>query len=60
LQPDPGIGASARADEEDAAYLNAIRLLRNGATDEARHAAREYLRRFPDGFRREEMGRLAR
>jgi hypothetical protein len=51
---------SPQADEEDAAYLNAIQLLRSGRASDAKLAAREYLRRFPDGFRREEMGRLTR
>lgn len=52
--------APLRADEEDAAYLRVLQLLRDGRDDEARSAARDYLRRFPDGFRREEMGRIAR
>jgi hypothetical protein len=40
---------------EDEAYLNVIRLLHAARRNEARVAARDYLRRFPDGFRREEM-----
>jgi TolA-binding protein len=47
-------------DQEDAAYLHAIQLLREGRDVEASAAANDYLRRFPDGFRREEMGRIAR
>lgn len=50
----------AHGDEEDAAYLRAVRLVREGRGSEARAAARDYLRRFPDGFRREEMGRIAK
>ena len=49
----------ANAAEEDEAYLHVIRLLREGHMGEARAAARLYLRTFPDGFRREEMGRVA-
>lgn len=49
----------ANAAEEDEAYLHVIRLLRGGRQGEARAAARLYLRTFPDGFRREEMGRVA-
>lgn len=48
------------ASEEDEAYLRVIQLTRAGRRDEARAAALEYLRRFPDGFRREEVGRVAR
>lgn len=49
----------SNAAQEDGAYLNVIRLLRDGRRAEAKSAANEYLRRFPDGFRREEMGRIA-
>lgn len=45
---------------EDAAYMEVLRLLRAQRSDEARTAARDYLRRFPNGFRREEMGVVAR
>jgi FecR protein len=48
----------ASAAKEDADYLRVIRLLREGRDVEARAAAKEYLRNFPDGFRREEMGRI--
>jgi hypothetical protein len=47
-------------DEEDAAYLEATRLAREGRTAAARAAALAYLRRFPDGFRREEAAQLAK
>jgi hypothetical protein len=43
---------------EDNAYLNAIRLLRANRRSEARSAARDYLQKFPNGFRREEMGAI--
>lgn len=44
---------------EDAVYLETISLLRAGRSVEARATAQDYLRRFPDGFRREEMLRVA-
>jgi hypothetical protein len=44
---------------EDAAYLRLIALQRMGAGAETRRAAEEYLRRFPTGFRRAEVERLA-
>jgi TolA-binding protein len=44
---------------EDAAYLHVIQLLRGGKRDDARAAAREYLAAYPNGFRREEMLRVA-
>ena len=45
---------------EDAAYLRVIELLRVGDSVQARDAAREYLQRYPDGFRRQELESLAR
>lgn len=45
---------------EDAAYLHVVALLREGRTAEARLAAQDYLRSFPEGFRRVEMERVAR
>lgn len=57
-------GANAKADAdasaEDATYLDVLRLLRQGRESEARVAADTYLRRFPTGFRRAEMERVAR
>jgi hypothetical protein len=44
---------------EDAAYLHVIALQRCGADDEMRRAAREYLRRYPAGFRRGEVEALS-
>jgi hypothetical protein len=44
---------------EDAAYLRLIALQRMGAGAETRRAAEEYLLRFPTGFRRAEVERLA-
>jgi FecR protein len=46
-------------EKEDAAYLRTITLLREGRNDEAKVAAKDYLKRFPDGFRREEMAKIA-
>jgi hypothetical protein len=45
---------------EDAAYLRVIALQRTGDSESTRWAAQEYLRRYPEGFRRAEMGALAR
>jgi hypothetical protein len=44
---------------EDAAYLQVLALLREGRTDEARLAAAGYLRKFPAGFRRPEVEKIA-
>jgi TolA-binding protein len=52
--------ANADGNAEDAAYLDVIRLLRQGREEEARAAAASYLRAFPKGFRRAEMERVAR
>ena len=46
--------------EEDHSYVQVVRLLREGRDAEAKAAARDYLRRFPHGFRREEMDWLVR
>lgn len=45
---------------EDAAYLRVIALQRCGSDDVMRRAAREYLGRYPAGFRRAEVERLSR
>jgi hypothetical protein len=45
---------------EDESYLRIVALLREHRPEEARMAAMEYLRRFPDGFRRAEVERLRR
>jgi hypothetical protein len=45
---------------EDAAYLRAIALQRCGDAVGTKDAAREYLRRYPYGFRRLEMEQLSR
>jgi len=45
---------------EDAAYLDVLALVRAGRVEAARAAAQDYLRRFPDGFRRAEVGEVAR
>jgi hypothetical protein len=44
---------------EDAAYLRALALHRTGDLEATRSAARAYLRRYPSGFRRAEVERLA-
>lgn len=48
------------AEVEDAAYVQVVALLRAGEVEAARQAARQYLRDFPNGFRREEVGQIAR
>ena len=55
LQSHPG---DSRA--EDAAYLRVIALQRCGDHNGVRAAAREYLHRFPEGFRRAEVMMLSR
>jgi len=40
---------------EDAAYLHALSLVKAGRSEEAYLAAKDYLARFPQGFRRTEM-----
>jgi hypothetical protein len=45
--------------DEDASYLRTLALLRQGRELEAQLAAVEYLSRFPSGFRRAEMARIA-
>jgi hypothetical protein len=51
--------ADAVGDAEDDAFLRVIALRREGRHEEARLAARDYLRRFPSGFRRVEMAKMA-
>ncbi len=45
---------------EDAAYLRIVALIRESRREEARVASQEYLRRYPNGFRRVEVEQLAR
>jgi outer membrane protein assembly factor BamD (BamD/ComL family) len=45
---------------EDAAYLRVIALQRCGDAAGTKDAAREYLRRYPTGFRRAEMEAMSR
>jgi len=45
---------------QDAAYMRVLALDRAGDADGRRAAARSYLRRYPAGFRRSEVERLAR
>ena len=44
---------------EDLAYLRVASLLREHREDEARAAAKQYWRSFPNGFRRVEVARVA-
>jgi hypothetical protein len=50
---------STNGDREDAAYLEVVRLMRDGREGDARVAAARYLDDFPAGFRRAEMERVA-
>jgi hypothetical protein len=43
---------------EDAGYLRVVSWLRAGKRAEARSAAEEFLRRYPEGFRRQDVERL--
>jgi len=47
--------AARQAREEDEAYLHIVALARAHQLSEARAAAKDYLRSFPNGFRREEV-----
>ncbi len=49
----------AAGEREDEAYLDVLRLLRQGHDGDARAAAGRYLHDFPAGFRRAEMERVA-
>jgi hypothetical protein len=63
VRPRPvGVRATSTggAAPEDAAYLEILHLLRTAHSGEAREAARQYLRRFPEAFRRSEVERLAK
>jgi hypothetical protein len=44
---------------EDESYLRIVALSRAGAVEDMRRAAQRYLQRFPTGFRRPEVERLA-
>jgi hypothetical protein len=50
--------ARAAIEQQDVAYLRILALLQEGRNAEARVAAQEYLRRFPSGFRRDEVKRI--
>ena len=54
-----GVAATPTRSEEDAAYLRVVALLKEGRSVEARAAARDYLDRFPNGFRRSEVRAVA-
>jgi len=53
----PSTADAARA--EDEAYLHVIELVQQGKVDGARAAAKDYLLRFPNGFRRVEVLNIA-
>lgn len=59
IAPRPSASARTVDDgEEDRAYVEILRLLREDRPAEARLAARRYLERFPTGFRRAEVERV--
>lgn len=60
VPPTSDSSAPSADSEEDATYLRVVHLAREGRDDDARAAAREYLRKFPEGFRRREMERIGR
>jgi ferric-dicitrate binding protein FerR (iron transport regulator) len=51
--------AASASEQQDLAYLRILALLQEGRSAEARVAAHEYLSRFPNGFRRGEVERIA-
>ncbi len=54
-------GSAARvAREEDELYLHIVALARAHQVSEARAAAKDYLSRFPNGFRRDEVSEVAK
>lgn len=52
------VNTAAPDTAEDDAYLHIVALLRSGQETEAKQQAREYLARFPAGFRRLEVERV--
>lgn len=59
VTPKDVVDASPNGSDEDVAYLRTLGLLREGRNEEARLAAKEYLERFPNGFRHEEVKKIA-
>jgi hypothetical protein len=57
--PAPSAPAPSAARAEDDAYLHLVELLREGRLEQARAAAKDYLLRFPNGFRRVEVLNIA-
>ena len=55
----PAVAAGAIAREEDELYLHIVALARAHQVSEARAAAKEYLARFPNGFRRDAVFEVA-
>ena len=52
--------ALSNIEPQDVAYLRVLRMTSAGRISEARTAANEYLERFPNGFRSDELRRLVR
>ncbi len=59
MVPRDEAGVKDTASAEDVAYVGVLALLREGRQGEAQTAARDYLARFPQGFRRNEMIQVA-
>jgi hypothetical protein len=55
----PRASSDGDNDAEDQAYLQVVHLLQAGGSGKARLAARDYLIKFPNGFRRVEMLNVA-
>jgi hypothetical protein len=45
--------------DEDSTYLELIRLVREHRTEDVQRVASDYLKRFPDGFRHQDVERVA-
>jgi hypothetical protein len=55
----PKASSDGDNDAEDQAYLQVVHLLQSGESGKARLGARDYLIKFPNGFRRVEMLNVA-
>jgi hypothetical protein len=55
----PKASSDGESDAEDQAYLQVVHLLQSGESGKARLLARDYLIKFPNGFRRVEMLNVA-
>jgi ferric-dicitrate binding protein FerR (iron transport regulator) len=58
-RPEPAVQNSASDDAEDDAYLHILKSLKRDSYGEARARAKDYLLRFPNGFRRIEVLNIA-